>query len=501
MSQAPLIEFRELEKEFSGTKVLKGVSLTFTRGEVHGLLGENGAGKSTLIKILTGVYSASGGTILLEGKPTRISSPLDAHRLGIGAVYQDAELVSGFSVGANVLLGNEPGRFAVSQRRINERARDILAEIGVSLDVDRLASSLSAAEMQLVTLATLFQRRYKVIILDEPTARLSATEVELLFRIVQRFREQGITIIYISHRLGEVKAVCDRVTILRGGRVSAMLTRDEITEERVTELMVDHSSSSQLETYNLGHATDRVVLEVEALAAEQLQPISFSLRAGEVVGITGPIGGGKEQIQKALGGVAHHSGRISIDGRVVRIGSPSEARTAGIAVIPEDRRKQALFPNLSIADNLALPVLNLLSRAGLIDRKRKLSYAEGVMARFSVSPPQADKAVKFFSGGNQQKAVIGKWMTAKAKVYIFVEPTSGVDVGAIKEIYDIILHLAREGAAVIVISSMIHEILALAETVYVVHDGRLVYRAPKRDCTHDQLLAISMQGRSRLAAA
>jgi len=500
MTEAALVEFRELEKDFSGTKVLKGVSLAFARGEVHGLLGENGAGKSTLIKILTGVYSASGGTILFEGKPARIGSPLDAHRLGIGAVYQDAELVSGFSVGANVLLGNEPGSFAVSQRRINKRARDILAEIGVSLDVNRLASSLSAAEMQLVTLATLFQRRYKVIVLDEPTARLSATEVELLFRIVQRFREQGITIIYISHRLGEVKAVCDRVTILRGGHVSAVLTREEITEERVTELMVD-PVSSKLETYNLGHATDRVVLDVEALATEQLRPISFSLRAGEVLGITGPVGGGKEQIEKALGGVAHHSGRISIDGRVTRIASPGASRAAGIAVIPEDRRKQALFPNLSVADNLALPVLKVLSRAGLIDRKRKLAYADGVMARFSVNPPQPDKAVKLFSGGNQQKAVIGKWVTAEAKIYIFVEPTSGVDVGAIKEIYDIILHLARQGAAVIVVSSMIHEILALSETVYVVHDGRLVYRGPKRDCTHDQLLAISMQGRSRMAAA
>ena len=500
MSQAPLVEFRELEKDFSGTKVLKGVSLAFVRGEVHGLLGENGAGKSTLIKILTGVYSASGGTILLEGKPARISSPIDAHRLGIGAVYQDAELVSGFSVGANVLLGNEPDRLLLSQRRINDRAREILMEIGIALDVNRRASSLTAAEMQLVTLATLFQRRYKVIILDEPTARLSATEVELLFRIVQRFREQGITIIYISHRLGEVKAICDRVTILRGGRVSAILKRDEITEERVTELMVDNSSS-KLETYNLGHATDQVVLEVDALAAENLQPVSFNVRAGEVLGITGPIGGGKEQIQKVLSGVVHHRGRISIDGRLTGIASPSEARAASIAVIPEDRRKQALFPNLSIADNLALPVLNTLSRAGIIDRKRKLTYADGIMARFSINPRQAEKAVKFFSGGNQQKAVIGKWMTAKAKIYIFVEPTSGVDVGAIKEIYDIILHLAGQGAAVIVISSMIHEILALSETVYVMHDGRLVYRAPKRDCTHDQLLAISMQGSSRMAAA
>ena len=360
MSQAPLVEFRELEKDFSGTKVLKGVSLAFVRGEVHGLLGENGAGKSTLIKILTGVYSASGGTILLEGKPARISSPIDAHRLGIGAVYQDAELVSGFSVGANVLLGNEPDRLILSQRRINDRAREILTEIGIALDVNRRASSLTAAEMQLVTLATLFQRRYKVIILDEPTARLSATEVELLFRIVQRFREQGITIIYISHRLGEVKAICDRVTILRGGRVSAILKRDEITEERVTELMVDNSSS-KLETYNLGHATDRVVREVDALAAENLQPVSFMCGAGKYLASPGRSAVAKRNIYKVLNGVVHHRGQISIDGRLTRIASPSEARAASIAVIPEDRRKQALFPNLSIADNLALPVLNRLS--------------------------------------------------------------------------------------------------------------------------------------------
>ena len=361
MTEAALVEFRELEKDFSGTKVLKGVSLAFARGEVHGLLGENGAGKSTLIKILTGVYSASGGTILFEGKPdahwqpSRCPSP--RHRRGLPGRRAGVRLLGRCQRPARQRAGRFRGvATADQQASARHPRRDWRLARRQSP-----ASSLSAAEMQLVTLATLFQRRYKVIVLDEPTARLSATEVELLFRIVQRFREQGITIIYISHRLGEVKAVCDRVTILRGGRVSAVLTRDEITEERVTELMVDHSSSSRLETYNLGHATDRVVLEVEALATEHLRPISFSLRAGEVLGITGPIGGGKEQIEKALGGVAHHSGRISIDGRVARIASPSAARAAGIAVIPEDRRKQALFPNLSVADNLALPVLNVLS--------------------------------------------------------------------------------------------------------------------------------------------
>lgn len=238
-----LLEVRDLTKDFSGTKVLKGIDLGFRRAEVHGLLGENGAGKSTLIKILTGVYGASGGEILLEGKPVRVGSPLEAHRLGLGAVYQDAELIGGFTVGQNLLLGNEPGKALISNRNIHAEAQAILDRIGIEIDAKRLAKTLSAAEMQLVTLGTLFHRNYKVIVLDEPTARLSATEVELLFRIIQTFLSEGITIIYISHRLEEIKRICDRVTILRGGTVSATLDRDEITEDRVTELMVDRSRS------------------------------------------------------------------------------------------------------------------------------------------------------------------------------------------------------------------------------------------------------------------
>ena len=222
MSQ-PLLEVRDLTKDFSGTKVLKGINLGFERGEVHGLLGENGAGKSTLIKILTGVYGASGGEILLDGTPVHIRNPLDAHRLGLGAVYQDAELIGSFTVAQNVVLGGEPGRFTLNRKAIRDQGAKILKEIGLTLDPDRIASSLSAAEAQLVILATLFQRKYKLIVLDEPTARLSATEAELLFRLIRRFQEEGITIIYISHRLGEIRQLCDRITILRGGRVSATL--------------------------------------------------------------------------------------------------------------------------------------------------------------------------------------------------------------------------------------------------------------------------------------
>ena len=490
-----MLEVRGLEKEFSRTRVLKGVDLAFVRGEVHGLLGENGAGKSTLIKILTGVYSASAGQILFEGHRVKISSPLDAHRIGLGAVYQDAELIGDFTVGQNVLLGNEPRGIFLSQSAIHEQVRAILEQVGIRIDVRRRVSTLTAAEMQLVTLGTLFHRRYKLIILDEPTARLSAAETELLFEIIGNFQSQGITIIYISHRLGEIKRICDRATILRGGLVSATLQRDEITEDRVTELMVDRSRSD-LETYNAGHSTSQVVLEMRGVGTSKLRPIDVTVNAGEVLGITGPVGGGMEQIELGLGGIASHSGSIRIDGQAVTISSPAASRAAGIALIPEDRRKQALFPNLTVAENISLPVLDSLARVGLVSKRRQLDYATNVMNRLSVNPRQPDKLVKFFSGGNQQKAVIGKWMKAEARVYIFVEPTSGVDVGAIKEIYDVILQLANAGAAVIVISSSAKEIISLSERVIVIREGEVVFEGKKSDCSHDQLLSISIQSRS-----
>lgn len=500
MTATALVELRNLEKEFAGTKALKGVSLNFQAGEVHGLLGENGAGKSTLIKILTGVYSPSAGEILLEGRPVRVSSPPEAHKLGLGAVYQDAELVSSFTVGQNILLGNEPGTIGVSDRTIHDEAARILAEMGIVLDVRRLARSLTAAEMQLVTLATLFHRRYKLIVLDEPTARLSAAESEVLFRIIERFKTQGIAIVYISHRLKEVQEICDRATILRGGLVSGMLNRGEVTEDRVTELMVD-KNRSELSTYNDGsrvRAETRV--EVRDLATQNLSPLSFTIRAGEVLGMTGPVGGGMEDVARALGGVVRHKGTVILDGKSIDVATPMAARRSGVALIPEDRRKQALFPALSVAENICLPVLGTLERFLTIGPAAMKAYAGTVMDQLAVRPRNTATQVRFFSGGNQQKLVIGKWMSAGASLYIIVEPTNGVDVGAIKEIYDIILRLAQDGAAVLLVTSSLRETLALADRVMVIHDGHCVAEAPKTSWTYDELLAVTLSGKSKRAA-
>ncbi len=487
----PLIELRDLRKDFSGVHVLKGISLRFRAAEIHGLLGENGAGKSTLIKILTGVYAPSSGEVLMEGRPVTIHRPIDAHRVGLGAVYQDSELAGSFTVAENIVLGNERGRIWISRKQIRRDAVDIMNQIGLHLDPDRRASTLTAAEMQMVTLATLFHRRYKLIILDEPTARLSAPETKMLFGLIARFREQGIAIVYISHRLNEVKELCDRATILRDGMVSGTLERDEIDEDVVTQLMVNRSSA-ELDIGNAGMATEQVVLQLTSLATDRLRPLTLSVRAGEILGITGPLGAGMEQIERSLGGLGAYSGTIAIDGVVHKLNSPSDARRAGIALIPEDRRKQALFPNLSLAENVSLPALGDLARAGLISNRAASDYASSVVDRLGIYPNAPERPIRYFSGGNQQKAVIGKWLKRDARVYIFVEPTSGVDVGAIRQIYEIILGLAAAGAAVIVISTSVKELLALSETVAVIHHGAISAIMPRADSTRDSLLAMTI---------
>jgi ABC-type sugar transport system ATPase subunit len=497
---APLIALRDLRKDFSGVHVLKGISLTFEQGEIHGLLGENGAGKSTLIKILTGVYAPSSGEILMDGQPVTIHRPIDAHRVGLGAVYQDSELVGSYTVAENIVLGNEAGHLWLNRREMRREALGIMQQIGLALDPDRRASSLTAAEMQMVTLATLFHRKYRLIILDEPTARLSAPETRLLFQLIARFREQGITIVYISHRLNEIKELCDRATILRDGMVSGTLGRAEIDEDVVTQLMVNRSSA-ELDISNSGLAQDRVVLELTDLATDRLLPLSLKLRAGEVLGITGPLGAGMEQIERSLGGLGAYGGTIAIDGVVRPLRSPHDARRAGIALIPEDRRKQALFPNLSLAENVSLPALGDLARLGLIAQRAANRYAQGVVERLSIHPNAPERPIRFFSGGNQQKAVIGKWLKRDARVYVFVEPTSGVDVGAIRQIYEIILGLAGAGAAVIVISTSVKELLALSQTIAVIHHGAISALLPRSQCTRDSLLALTISATSPAAAA
>lgn len=489
MSQQDFLEIRGLHKDFSGVQVLKGIDLAFHRGEIHALLGENGAGKSTLIKILTGVYSASSGEIIVEGNAFHGHSPKAANDAGLGAVYQDAELAWNMSVAENLLLGSE--RRWIDRRAMEKEAKAILTRIGLDIDPSARAGSLTAAQMQMLTLATLFHRKFKLIILDEPTARLSGRESELLFELIRRFKAEGLTIVYISHRLNEVKLLCDRATILRDGKVVQTLQREEIDEALVTRLMVNRSASD-LVISNPGLATDGIALDVRGLTTSKLASTDLFVKRGEILGITGPIGGGMEQIEKALSGLVAYQGQISMDGRAVTFSSPSDALAAGIALIPEDRRKQALFPNLSMAENVSLPVLGRLLRFGLVLKSALLGHGREIVNQLSVHPAAPATKMRYFSGGNQQKAVIGKWLKRQQKVYIFSEPTSGVDVGAIRQIYEIMLKMAENGAAIILISTSFNELLSLSERIMVVHSGKVAAEAPRSAFDRDSLLAATL---------
>lgn len=490
-SKTPIVELQDISKEFKGNYALQNVSLKLFKGEIHGLLGENGAGKSTLIKILTGVYTPSAGAIKIAGKEVVIKDPLEAHREGIGAVYQDAELVGSFTVAENLVLGQEPGGVFVNKRKLRQMANALLKDVGVNIEPDKPAYALSAAEMQLVILATLFHRKYKVLVLDEPTARLSASESAILFELIDVFRKQGVTIIYISHRLAEIKRLCDRVTVLRGGKISGTREREQISEEEITRLMIDQEAS-QLEVINPGLAQQQELLRVSNLRTARLKGINFTLHRGEVLGITGPVGGGMEDVGTALAGLTSFEGSLWLGDRQISVKSPAAARAAGIALIPEDRRRQALFNDMSVGFNVCIPALRTLVRWGLVKRKLSDRYAWEVVERLDVRPTDPNLEIKFLSGGNQQKAVIGKWLEAGAKLYIFIEPTAGVDVGAIKEIYQIILDMARRGAAVIVVSSAIKEILALSQKTMVIQNGEEALFKDTTDTKYNELLTLAM---------
>lgn len=498
MTQQSFVEIRDLHKDFSGVEVLKGIDMAFDRGEIHALLGENGAGKSTLIKILTAVYTASRGEILIDGVPFHGHSPKAANAAGLGAVYQDAELAWNMSVAENLLLGEEG--IWINRRKLEAKAAEILRRIGLSIDPAARAGSLTAAEMQMLTLATLFHRKFKLIILDEPTARLSGRESELLFDLIRRFKAEGLTIVYISHRLAEVKRLCDRATILRDGKVVRTLLRDEIDEALVTQLMVNRSASD-LEITNPGYARDQIALQAKGLATAKLAPTDLVLHQGEILGITGPVGGGMEQIEKALTGLVEHQGEIFINGAKVSISTPADALAAGIALIPEDRRKQALFPNLSLAENVSLPILDKLAILGYVTERDTLQNGKEVVQALQLHPATPATNMRYFSGGNQQKAVIGKWLKRRQKIYIFSEPTTGVDVGAIRQIYEIMLGIAKDGASIILISTSFNELLSLCERIIVVHDGKVSVQAPRSAFTRDSLLAATLAADSQVQAA
>jgi ABC-type sugar transport system ATPase subunit len=497
---ALLLEMRGISKRFGGTQALDQVDFSLDRGEVVGLLGENGAGKSTLIKILAGVHRMDQGAIFIDGKPVTLQTPQDAQRLGIAVIYQELNLTPNQTVAENVFLHHPQrmngilGKIGIIDHRRREReTAALLAQLGITgLDIRRKVGELSVAFQQLTEIAKALALEARLIVMDEPTSALPDEEVEHLFEIIRRLRERGLGVVFVSHRLNEVRAICDRIVVLRDGKNAGALPVNEASDDRIIAMMVGRSINN---LYPKRPATlGDVVLEVQGLTRRGIiEDISFHLRAGEVVGLTGLVGSGRTEVARAIFGADRiDKGTIRLNGTPVRIRSPQDARNLGIGYVPEDRKVQGLVPGMTVRDNITLAVLRQLARAGhVVDR----SVLEGVARRYvhelHLRPPRTDLPVGSLSGGNQQKVVLAKWLAVDLKVLLLDEPTRGIDVGAKAEIHGLIDELAHRGMAILLISSELPEVLAMSDRILVMSEGRLVGELSREEATQERILALA----------
>ncbi len=462
-----LLEMHGIRKQFGGVEALKGVDFALQAGEVHALVGENGAGKSTLMKVLSGVFSPDAGSLLLEGHALRLRSVAEAQRAGIVMVYQELTLVPDLSVAENLFLGRLPR--VVRYPRLQGQARALLAQMGLGIAPAALVRSLGTGEQQLVAVARAFALEARVMVFDEPTATLSASEVRQLFQLIRRLRDQGVGVVYISHRLEEIFDLADRVTVLRDGERVATTALAELTPERVVELMVGRAVRAFQRT---PHAGAELLGELE-VDAPGLAPLTLALRRGEVVGLAGVVGSGRSEMLQAMFGLR---GRTRWRGKPLR--SPRAALRQGIFLIPADRKTQGLVLSLTARENVALSVLRQLQRAGVMVRRRERSLVAEWFQKLSLRPPDPERPAGTFSGGNQQKLVLAKGLATRPVVLLMEEPTRGVDVATRYELYALLDELARGGLGLVVSSSDTEELAGLCDRVLVFRGGRVVAELP-----------------------
>lgn len=482
--------------DFPGVRALANVDLVVDSGEVHAIVGENGAGKSTLIKILSGVYKPTSGKILLNGRDVQMTGPREALTRGIGVVYQDRTLVPFLTAAENMLLGREPTFFGTLDcRAIRVKAEEVLRTMGLSVPLDVPVSHMCAGDQQLVEIAKVVMTKPRIMVLDEPTAALSRREVESLLTLLQRLREQGIAVIYISHHLDEIFRIADTVTILRNGQVAATGPVGAFTPEQVIRFMIGRDPEQQYikEPIEIG----REVLRVEALTSAEagITDVSLYARAGEVVGLGGLMGAGRSELASVLFGVTRaDSGRIMVDGREVNPRSVAEAIRAGIYLIPEKRREYGLIPGESVMSNITLPFLRDFSVFGVVGTRRESAHVRSLIDRLRIKARGPYDNVSMLSGGNQQKVVVGKWLARPGRVFILDEPTQGIDVGAKTEVYQMMLNIAKGGAAVLFISSDLRELVAMSDRVYVMREGRVAAEIAREELTADAVLRHALGG-------
>ncbi len=491
---APVVRMTGIRKTFAATTAVAGVDLDLAAAEVHGLVGENGAGKSTLMRVLAGLFADYGGSIAIDGEPVQIATPAQARAHGIALVHQELSLLPELSVAENILLGREPAARLpgfISRRRTADAARCHLAACGVRLEPHAKVASLSLADRQLAEIVKGIAAAPRVLILDEPTSSLSVKEARELFRIIERLVARGTTVVYISHKLDEIFAVSDRVTVLRDGAKVASAPVADWTEAALVRAMVGRDLSALFP--HSAAAPGKLRLEVADLTCRgRFQPLSFSVRAREIVGLYGIIGAGRSAVAETLYGLAPaDGGTIRIDGRTLRIRSPRQALAAGIAMAPEDRHARGLVPMLSVSENMALAALPGLSRAGFVQRRTEQAVVQRLLKALQVRAASPAQEVATLSGGNQQKVVLGRSLMPEPKVLILDEPTRGIDVVAKAEVHASIDRLARDGLAVLLISSELPEILGMSDRILVMRDGRLAGQMARADASEERLVAMA----------
>jgi ribose transport system ATP-binding protein len=488
---------RHIRKQYPGVRALDDVSLTVGVGEVHALLGENGAGKSTLMKILAGAQPGDGGEILLNGHVVHIDSPQKAMELGISIIYQEFNLVPYLTAGENIFLGREPRAALpgfVDFRTLYSEAQQVLNRLGVRIDARAPVNTLSVAQQQMVEIAKATSRKAKIIVMDEPSATLTEHELQSLFALIRQLKAEGVSIVYISHRLEEIFEVCDRATIMRDGRWIATEDVANLTREEIIRLMVGRE---------LKEAIPKVPAELgpPALAVRRLNragvlhDISFEVRKGEILGLAGLVGAGRTETARAIFGADPiDSGTVEVFGRPVNIRSPQDAIHHGIGLVTEDRKQQGLVLGMVVRENTTLANLDLLSTLGFIRRREEREVAEKYRRDLDIRTPTIEQVVQNLSGGNQQKLVLAKWLFTGSKVLIFDEPTRGIDVGAKSEIYKLMNELAARGVAIIMISSELPEVLGMSDRILVMHEGEIAGELSRAEATQENIMHLATGG-------
>ena len=488
----PIVRFEGIVKRFPGIVALHDVSVDVMPGSIHGLVGENGAGKSTLGKVLSGIHPFDEGRIFYEGRQVRFGGPDEALAAGIGVVHQELSFCENMTVAENLCLEKLPARFGfVSRPRMKERARKLLATIGADIDESRRIGELTIGRQQLVQIAAAVGRGARVIIFDEPTSSLSQAEADRLYTLIRDLQSRGVTSLFVSHRMQEIFQLCDTVTVLRDGGVVGTLPTADLDEDRLVEMMIGR----KVEAYYPAHlaaATGELLLNVNAFNSPgKFRDVAFEVRAGEVVGMAGLVGSGRTEVAQALFGLdPASSGDIAVRGKPARLCNAADAIRAGLGLVPEDRKRHGLVLSMSCRGNTSLPILERIARAGWINLKKEAALVDKYFSRMKVRTRGADTVVAALSGGNQQKVVLAKWLAAECRVLILDEPTRGVDVGAKAEIHALIDELARDGAAVLLISSDLPEVINLSTRILVMRNGRIAGEVPRKDATQDTLMRL-----------